>query len=72
MSENALSLGVDVGATLTKLALARPGEDGPHFELLPSAKLETVAAHVTALRPALVGLTGGGATRLAPMLDLRC
>ena len=61
MSENALTVGVDVGATLAKIALADPGEDGTGFELLPSAKLERVAAHVTALGPVLVGLTGGGA-----------
>ncbi len=72
MSENALNLGVDVGATLTKIALGGPVEDELHFELLPSASLETVAAHVTALGPVLVGLTGGGAARLAPLLDCRC
>ncbi|MEE2673133.1 MAG: hypothetical protein VX466_05015 [Myxococcota bacterium] len=68
MSDNALKIGVDVGATLAKIALAGPGEEESKFELLPSASLESVAAHVTALDPALVGLTGGGAARLAPML----
>ncbi len=69
MSENALNVGVDVGATLAKIVLAGAGEEGPGFEVLPSARLEAVAAHVTALGPVLVGLTGGGAARLAPLLE---
>lgn len=64
-----VDLGLDVGATLTKIAFRRAGtEASPGFELLPSADLETVAAHVGALRPRLVGATGGGAARLAPLL----
>jgi type II pantothenate kinase len=72
MRENALSLGVDIGATLAKIALANPGEEKPRFEHLPSANLDTVAAHVIALEPARVGLTGGGAAQLADLLDFPC
>ncbi len=62
-------IGVDVGATLSKIAHRPRPEDTPHFEFLPSANLELVADHVAAHRPARVGLTGGGATRLSPMLQ---
>ena len=62
-------IGVDVGATLSKIAHRSRPEDAPHFEFLPSANLELVADHVAAHRPARVGLTGGGATRLSPMLQ---
>lgn len=69
MSENTLSVGVDVGATLAKIAIASRDGEVPRFELLPSADLETVAAHVTALGPPLAGVTGGGAAQVAAMLD---
>jgi len=66
--EDELTAGLDVGATLSKIALARAGQD-PSFEQLPSADLAVVAAHVGALAPAYAGITGGGAARLAEMLD---
>lgn len=68
-AQEELELGLDVGATLAKIAFRRAGGDAASFELLPSADLELVAAHVTALGPGLVGLTGGGAIRLASLLQ---
>lgn len=65
----ALELGLDVGATLAKLALQRGEGAETSFELLPSSDLTVVAAHVQALAPSRVGVTGGGAARLAPMLE---
>ena len=37
MSRNGLQLGLDVGATLAKIAASRPDRAEPSFELLPSA-----------------------------------
>lgn len=57
-----------MGATLAKLALRGP--DGvTRYELLPAGALERVAARIASVRPRRVGLTGGGATRLASLLD---
>ena len=67
----AVELGLDVGATLTKIARSGRGSEAlPSFELLPSADLRAVAGHLAALDPVLVGITGGGARRLASLL--RC
>ena len=67
----AVELGLDVGATLTKIALVRRRSDAlPAFELLPSADLARVAERLAALDPVLVGVTGGGAQRLTSLL--RC
>jgi len=73
MSGTATHLGVDVGASLAKFAIAVQGDNGlPSFELLPSTDLQAVANHVKALDPTRVGLTGGGAARLAALLDRPC
>ena len=61
------ALGLDVGATLTKLAVAPPGE-AEHFELLIETDDSTVADRIASLEPSSVGLTGGGARRLARAL----
>lgn len=61
------AVGVDVGATLTKLAWGRPG-DPPRFRLLPSSDLDAVADAVQALGAARIGLTGGGAGGLSGRL----
>jgi type II pantothenate kinase len=64
-----LELGLDVGATLTKIARVSSSEKSlPDFERMPSEDLEAVAAHLNALDPVRVGITGGGAIRLASML----
>lgn len=60
-------IGVDVGASLVKLAIRREG--GPlRFELAPAEALEDLAREVESLRPARVALTGGGGSRLARLL----
>ena len=62
-------VGLDVGATLAKIARRTPGDGAdPHFELLPSSDLEVVASHVRGLWPTRVGLTGGGAAQLEDRL----
>jgi type II pantothenate kinase len=71
MRESEAVAGLDVGATLAKIALSRDGEE-PHFELLSSARPETVAEHVAALGPRLVGVTGGGGAKLAGLLEVPC
>jgi type II pantothenate kinase len=60
-------IGVDVGASLAKLAIRREG--GPvRFELAPAEALEDLAREVESLRPARVAVTGGGGARLARRL----
>lgn len=61
--------GADVGATLAKLVV-RTADGGLHFRLIPSHAIEQVAREVEELRPSRLGLTGGGATRLAGRLSL--
>jgi type II pantothenate kinase len=72
-NQSQVQLGLDVGATLAKIAISHqePGSEQaePSFELLPSADLTVVAAHVAALEPTRVGITGGGATQLRALLD---
>ncbi len=63
------AVGVDVGATLAKLATRRPGGEFS-FDLLPAGALETVARGIRDLSPGSVGLTGCGAGRLEQQLDL--
>jgi type II pantothenate kinase len=60
---DALSLGVDVGASLAKLALRDAG--GVRHELLPAAAVGRVAERVAVLAPRTLGLTGAGASELA-------
>ena len=61
------ALGLDVGATLTKLAVAPAGEP-EYFELLTEMGDSAVADRISSLEPSSVGLTGGGARRLARAL----
>jgi type II pantothenate kinase len=59
--------GVDAGATLTKLAL--PGLDGPPLlRCLPSERPEAVLDILRACNARRIGITGGGAARLAEAL----
>jgi len=60
----AISVGVDVGATLAKIAVRGP-DDALDFELLPAADLDAVVGRIEALGTASIGLTGCGATDLA-------
>ena len=61
-------MGADVGATLAKLA-ARTPEGELHLRYLPSEAIERAAREVESFRPSRVALTGGGASRLAPLLS---
>jgi type II pantothenate kinase len=56
-----------VGATLVKLALQEPGQE-PRLESLPAGRLEEVVQRLSEAAPGRVGLTGGGAPRLARRL----
>lgn len=58
------AVGVDVGATLAKIAVRRP--DGSEERLiLPAAEREAVGQAVREVEPTRVGLTGAGAGQLA-------
>jgi type II pantothenate kinase len=60
--------GVDVGATLAKLAL-RDTRGSLRFALHPSHALDEVVRALRRARPKRVGLTGGGAEGLGRLLD---
>ncbi|MBW2270766.1 MAG: hypothetical protein JRG92_12365 [Deltaproteobacteria bacterium] len=60
-------MGVDVGATLAKLAVREPGGE-LCFDFLPAGAVEAVAHRIRTLSAARVGLTGCGATGLAEQL----
>jgi type II pantothenate kinase len=62
-------LGIDVGATLAKLAIAR-GEGRVEYRLAPAHAIERLALEVEGLAPERVGVTGGGALPLARCLSL--
>lgn len=59
--------GVDVGATLVKLAL-QPAGDAPVLERIPSSRIEQIAERLDAAGAERVALTGGGAPRLSRLL----
>jgi type II pantothenate kinase len=61
-------VGVDVGATLAKIALKGRHDAPPNFVLVPSQAPAKVAEAVVGLDPHTVGLTGGGAAELARLL----
>lgn len=60
-------MGVDVGATLAKIAL-RDRSGRTRFDFLSAASAPAVADRVAKLAPSRVGLTGGGAPVLAGLL----
>jgi type II pantothenate kinase len=62
-------LGLDVGATLAKLAIAR-GEGRVEYRLAPANAIERLALEVEGLAPDRVGVTGGGALPLSRCLSL--
>jgi type II pantothenate kinase len=65
------ALGMDLGATLSKLAVRnRDGSLG--FEILPSKDVDSVVERVETLAPNRIGLTGGGATRLLKRIGSPC
>jgi type II pantothenate kinase len=61
-------VGVDVGATLAKIALRNRHDAAPEFDLVPSQAPAKVMEAVFRLAPHRVGLTGGGAAELARLL----
>jgi len=61
-------VGVDVGATLAKIALRSRDDAAPDFDLVPSQAPAKVMEAVVRLEPRSVGLTGGGAAELARLL----
>jgi len=68
-SEAVTALGVDLGATLVKLAL-RTASGQTEFRVFPAHAIERVALEVESLRPDRVGLTGGGAPEAASLLKM--
>ena len=63
------AVGADVGATLVKLAV-RSETGRTEFRILPAHAIERVAREVESARPGRVGLTGGGAPRVATLLEM--
>lgn len=59
--------GVDVGATLAKIAVRR-GEDAAELSLAPAAALDEVCRVLERAGPERVGLTGAGAAELSKRL----
>ena len=59
--------GVDVGATLAKLAI-RASDGRLQFDVMPVQAIEQVARKVESSSAAHIGLTGGGASKLASLL----
>jgi type II pantothenate kinase len=62
--EGSANVGVDVGATLAKIAVRNPAGE-LEFRFEPALALDSVAELVAERRPARLGLTGGGAAELA-------
>lgn len=66
-SASGAQLGVDVGASLTKLAIRRPGGD-LELRSISAAALAELPREVEQLAPERIGLTGGGGVRLRRQL----
>lgn len=60
------AVGIDAGASLTKLAIRSGGETA--YRVLPAGDARPAEALVGELSPRRIGLTGGGATELARRL----
>jgi type II pantothenate kinase len=63
-SGSSVAVGLDLGASLTKIAVRRPGAR-PEFRLLPSDDEGATRRALLALGATRVGVTGGGGERLA-------
>lgn len=81
MTQPGPDLGLDIGATLAKIARQDRGNPAAtEFEFLPSSDLRAVTERVTKLSPKRIGITGGGSAQLSSLLsghvrdlrDLRC
>ncbi|MFT5442111.1 MAG: type II pantothenate kinase [Myxococcota bacterium] len=64
----AASVGVDLGATLAKIAYVDAAGE-LLFESIPTAQIEALKLRIESLSPATIGLTGAGAVRLGEMLE---
>ena len=65
MKEDTRAVGVDAGATLTKLAFLNRDRE-LHLELLPASDgWQATADRIEALSPSTLGLTGGGGVEIA-------
>jgi type II pantothenate kinase len=69
VSEAVTAVGLDLGATLVKLAL-RTASGRTEFRILPAHAIERVAREVESIRPERLGLTGGGAPEAASLLKM--
>lgn len=69
MSEAVTALGLDLGATLIKLAL-RSASGQTEFRIFPAHAIERVAHEVESIRPDRLALTGGGAPEAASLLKM--
>lgn len=67
----ATRVGIDIGTTLCKIAIA---DESGHIQckVMPSAESSLVAGHVHSPGIRAIALTGGGAARLAELMDRRC
>ncbi len=63
--------GVDVGATLAKIAI-RDASGELSFESLPATEIARLGQRISSLAPEQLGVTGGGASRLAELLEIPC
>lgn len=64
-------VGIDVGATLAKLAV-RNADGAERLELLPASALHAIGQQVAELGAQSLGLVGGGAAELAEQLSGPC
>jgi type II pantothenate kinase len=62
------AVGIDIGATLAKLAIRTPGKP-LEFTFMPAAALGDVAETIERAGPARVGVTGGGSSELGRLLS---
>ncbi len=66
-----VAMGIDLGATLAKLAM-RDEEGVLHFEAIPTNELGRILARIENVAPKHIGLTGGGASRVAEHIGSAC
>ena len=64
-------VGLDAGATLTKIAIRAPGREAS-FELVAAGDRDSVSRRLAQVRPARVGITGARAAHLAAGLPVAC
>jgi type II pantothenate kinase len=69
VSEALTAVGLDLGATLIKLALSTASGQ-TEFRILPAHAIERVAREVESIRPERLGLTGGAAPEAASLLKM--